>query len=249
VEAEPFLDYEHMLEQGSQFHKIVHRHLVGVPESQIEQSLGDDELMHLWWHNYQRAIKDGILEMILKPGNQRFEEITLTTPMGDYRLIAKYDLLIYQPDGKLIILDWKTSKNHLRRKWLADRLQTRVYPFVLARAASAITGGNAIAPDQIEMIYWFTNQPDQPERFSYTRSSYEQDSVYLENLISTISQKSEPIFPLTPDVNRCLFCTYRSLCDRGVKPGELHQLEEWQETKPSSEAVTIDYDQIGEIEF
>jgi len=42
---------------------------------------------------------------------------------------------------------------------------------------------------------------------------------------------------------------YRSLCDRGEKPGEIHQLEEWQESCPSSEEVSLDYEQIGEIEF
>lgn len=249
VEAEPFHDYERMMGQGSQFHKIVHQHLIGVPESQIERSLGDDEGMHIWWTNYERSVKDGILQIIFQDGNKRFEEITLTTPMDEFRLIAKYDLLIIQPDGKLVIFDWKTSQKHPKRKWLADRLQTHVYPFVLANAVTGITGGNTIDPSQIEMIYWFTNQPEQSERFSYNKSAYEEDFRYLGNLISTTSQKSEPIFPLTPDVKRCLFCIYRSLCNRGVKPGELQQLEDWQESEPSSENVTIDYEQIGEIEF
>jgi hypothetical protein len=128
-------------------------------------------------------------------------------------------------------------------------MQTRVYPFVLMQAAPEFTGGNLINPQQIEMIYWFTNQPDQPEHFKYADSAYTEDAKYFENLISTLSYKSDLIFPLTPDTKRCLFCTYRSLCDRGVKPGQLQDLEELQASEASSENVTIDYEQIGEIEF
>ncbi|OGO12032.1 MAG: hypothetical protein A2Y53_02945 [Chloroflexi bacterium RBG_16_47_49] len=249
VEAEPFLEYERMMDQGSRFHKIVRQHLSGVLESQIEGSVGDDELMDLWWRNYTHSLKDGILALIFQEGNTHFEELTLSIPMDNFRLVAKYDVLMIQPGGKLVILDWKTSYNHPKRKWLADRLQTHVYPYVLARAASALTGVGPVDSSQIEMIYWFTNQPELPERFSYNSPAYEADSRYLGNLISTISLKSDAIFPLTPDEKRCLFCTYRSLCNRGVKPGELPQLEEWQESIPSSQDVIIDYEQIGEIEF
>jgi hypothetical protein len=222
--------------------------MIGVPKDQILKTINGDEVMQLWWNNLLPSIDDGNLKIISEKGNQLYEEITLSVPLVDFRLIAKYDLLIIQPDGKFIILDWKTSQKHPKRKWLADRLQTHVYPYVLTGAISGFIGGNPVDPAQIEMIYWFTNQPEQPERFSYNHQSYQEDSRNLNNLVSTIDQKSEPIFPLTPDVRRCLFCTYRSLCDRGVKPGDLQTLEEYLEPE-SAEEVTIDFDQIGEIEF
>jgi len=249
VEAEPFLDYERLIDQGLGFHKIVRQHLIGVPESQIEHSLAGDELMELWWHNYLNSCIHGILEMIDRTGNERFEEITLSIPIEEFRLIAKYDLLILNPKGKLIIIDWKTSQSHPKRTWLAERLQTHVYPFVLANAATAITAGRPVTPDQIEMVYWFANYPEQPELFAYTQSAYADDLIYLGNLISTISQKADKVYPLTPDARRCLYCTFRSLCNRGVKPGELPHLEDWQEAEPVSEDVSIDYEQIGEIQF
>ena len=249
VEAEPFLDYEHLIDQGLGFHKIVRQHLIGVPDQDIEHSLGGDELMQQWWDNYLGSVKSGILQMIFTPGYERYEEITLSTPLAEYRLVAKYDLLILAPDGKMLILDWKTSQKHPRRNWLEDRLQTHVYPFVLCRSATSLRGRDSVDPDRVELIYWFPNHPEQPERFPYNQNAYLEDSRYLADLIALISQNSEKIFPLTPDVKRCLFCTYRSLCNRGVKPGELPHLEDWQEAEPSSGDVSIDYDQIGEIEF
>jgi len=248
VEAEPYLENERMIDQGAQFHKVVRQYLIGISEAQISKTMIGDEVMEQWWDNFLHSIKDGNLKFILEQGNQYFEETALSVSLGESRLIAKYDLLIIHPDGNLIVLDWKTSKNHPRRRWLTDRLQTHIYLFVLSSAISGFSGGIPPDPSQIEMIYWFTNQPDQPERFSYSKLSYQEDARYLNNLILTIDQKSEPVFPLTLDVNRCLFCTYRSLCNRGVKPGDLQHLEEWLEPE-TAEDVSIDFDQIGEIEF
>jgi CRISPR/Cas system-associated exonuclease Cas4 (RecB family) len=248
VEAEPYLENERLIDQGARFHKIARQHLIGVPEIQISQSMANDNVMQLWWNNYLQSKIDGILQLINEQGNQRFEEITLSIPVGEFRLIAKYDLLVTKPDGKLIILDWKTSQIRPKRRWLEDRLQTHVYPFILTGAVSGLMGGDLPDPSQIEMIYWFANQPEQPERFSYNYSSYQEDARYLVNLITNINDKSEPIFPLTLDVKRCLFCTYRSLCNRGSKPGDLQHLENWLEPE-SPDEVSIDFDQISEIEF
>ena len=248
VEAEPYLENERLIDQGARFHKIIRQYLIGIPEAQISQSIAGDDIMQLWWSNYLQSIKDGSLRFVNEPGIQRYEEITLSIPVGEFRLIAKYDLLMIGPGNKLIILDWKTSQNHPKRRWLSERLQTHIYPFVLTGAVSGFMGGNSPDPSQIVMIYWFTNQPEQPERFPYNQSSHQEDARYLGNLIATINDKSDTIFPLTPDVKRCLFCTYRSLCNRGVKPGDLQHLEEWLEPD-SPDEVSIDFDQIGEIEL
>lgn len=247
VEAEPYLENEHLMDLGVKFHKIVHQHLTGVDEVKITQSISMDSVIQKWWRNYLTSTKSGILGMIGGPGNKVYPEITLSIPIGEFRLIAKYDLLIIQPDGKLVIVDWKTSQNHPKRRWLEDRLQTHVYPFVLTGAASGFISGKPPEPDQIEMIYCFTEQPEQPERFRYSVVSYREDNRNLENLIATIHENTEPIFTLTLDVKRCLYCTYRSLCNRGVKPGDLQHLEEWLEPDITNE-VTFDFDQIGEIE-
>jgi CRISPR/Cas system-associated exonuclease Cas4 (RecB family) len=247
VEAEPYLENESRMDQGAQFHKIVRQFLVGIPEDEISGTICTDEVMQSWWSNFLSAVKAGNLEMIRGKDKHCFEEITLSVPIGKFRLIAKYDLLVIHADTSVTIFDWKTSLNHPRRKWLADRLQTHVYPFVVTGALSNLTGGLSPDPSQVEMIYWFANQPEQPERFSYSPREYQEDKRMLESLVATIDQKTEPVFPLTPDERRCLFCTYRSLCNRGVRSGDLQQMQDWEEPE-SAEDVSIDLDQIGEIE-
>lgn len=248
VEAEPFLENERLINQGAKFHQIVRQYLVGVPKDQISHSVSGDDVMQSWWWNFLNSVKDGILEVINRAGHQGFEEITVSMPIGEFRLNAKYDLLVLTPEGKFIILDWKTSQNHPRRRWLSDRLQTHVYPYVLAASASRLFGANPPDPSQIEMIYWFANQPQQAERYPYNQSNYLEDGSYLGKLISSINSQSEAVFPLTPDVKRCMFCTYRSLCNRGVIPGDLHQYEGWL-SSDSPDELNLEFDQIGEIEF
>ncbi len=248
VEAEPYIDNERRIERGAQFHKLIRQYLVGIPEAQISGSLPADDVLQTWWENFLGAVKAGNLGLLGETGSQHFEEITLSVTIDRFRLLAQYDLLLIHPDGRVTIIDWKTSQNHPRRTWLADRLQTHVYPFVVVGAYPGFLPGKVMDPSQVEMIYWFTNQPDQPERFSYGSREYQEDTRFLTNLVSTIDQKSEPDFPLTADVRRCLYCTYRSLCNRGVKPGDVYQMEELQEAA-ASEEVNLDFDQIGEIEL
>ncbi len=249
VEVDPIHEYELITAQGLQFHKIIRQHLAGIPETQIERSLGDDEVMRRYWRNYLQSYDDGILGRIIKTAERHFEELAVSVPLGAYRLGAKFDSLVIRPDGNLVILDWKTSKIRQKREWLADRLQTHVYPFVLTHGIAGIANAGQVDPARIEMIYWFTNHPEQPESFSYSQQAYDADQQYFEGLVTEINSKTELVFPLTPDIRRCTFCNYRSLCDRGVKPGDLERLELWQASSPASESISIDSEQIGEIEF
>ncbi len=248
VEAEPYLENERRMDQGALFHKVVRQYLTGVPEAEIGKSLASDEVLRNWWENFLTEVKDGGLGMIVDPANHHYEEITLSMPVDRFRLLAQYDLLVIQPGGKLTIFDWKTSQNHPKRKWLADRLQTHVYPCVVVEAAPSLSGEKTVDPAQVEMVYWFTNQPEQPEKFAYTAKEFQEDKRFLATLIATIDHKNEAVYPLTTDVRRCLYCTYRSLCNRGTTPGQVAQIEEWQESS-SEEEISLDFDQIGEIEL
>jgi hypothetical protein len=49
-------------------------------------------------------------------------------------------------------------------------------------------------------------------------------------------------------VRRCAYCVYRSLCDRGVKAGELGDFEEGLEEGESFD-FELDFEQIAEIAF
>ena len=134
-----------------------------------------------WWSEY---LASPILNE-LPP--RRKSEYLLTAPFAGFRLLAKYDLLAVDPGKRAVIVDWKTSNKPLPRKYLLDRLQTRVYQYLLVSAGQTINGGKALKPEQVELIYWFTSQPDQPVHLHYTDKLFRADEEYLLALVNDIS--------------------------------------------------------------
>ena len=149
-------------------------------------------------------------------------EATLSAPLGGFRLLAKYDLIAIEND-KVTIYDWKTYRKRPKSEFLAIRLQTRVYRALLVQAGAFLNDGKPIAPEQIEMVYWFSDFPNDPARFAYTSAQYKRDWDTLQKLSDEI--KSASSYPLTDDRAKCLYCPYRSYCERGVRAGDVDQAE------------------------
>jgi CRISPR/Cas system-associated exonuclease Cas4 (RecB family) len=238
VESEPILEYERHMRQGAIFHRLVQQHILGVPAELLTRSASDEPLK-TWWVNY---LHSGLKDL----PDQRHAEITLTAPLGKYRLLAKLDLLAIQPGERAVIVDWKTFRKRPKRARLESQLQTVVYRYLLVKAGSHLNGGAAIQPEQVEMVYWFANYPNQPESFPYDAAQFQADESALRTLVDDIASRGADDFPLTPDEKRCFFCTYRSLCDRGDKAGNFLERDITGETDLDFD---IDFDQIAEIAF
>lgn len=237
-ESEPALENERHMQEGEHFHRLVQQHLLGIP---VERRSGRANTANLvsWWENFSNDA--GLAALLATPGLSIYPESTLSAPLGGFRLLAKYDLIAATADGGFIVYDWKTYRKRPRNDWLAARLQTRVYRALLAKAGDHLNGGQQILPEQIEMIYWFAEFPAEPARFPYNANQFRRDWDGLAALAEEISSARE--FPLTEDVSRCLFCPYRSYCDRGVGAGE----GEYLEGESALQEATIE--QIQEIEF
>lgn len=237
-EVDDMLEFEARMEKGDQFHHLVHQHLAGIAAEKLLASSGDADVRR-WFEMY---LETG-LEDVPEP---RRPETTITVPLGEAMVLAKFDLLAVEPGGRALIVDWKTSERLPSAERLAKRLQTIVYRYVLAAGGDAFYGGQPIPPERIEMIYWYADHEGTTRRFPYDARQFAADAAYLEGLANEIATR--PAFPLTPDVTRCRFCPYRSLCDRGVQAG---RLEEWDDGEDEIDLTTftLDIDQIAEIEY
>jgi CRISPR/Cas system-associated exonuclease Cas4 (RecB family) len=280
VEAEPALENERHLQQGAAFHRLVHQHLLGLSPERLSSTITNEDLSR-WWHNY---LDSGPADL----PSSLYPEVILSAPVSGHRLVAKYDLIAVDPvlsgaegpvlsssasltvnsaEGpgqRAVIVDWKTSRKRPRRKWLAERLQTRVYPYLLVQAGSHLNEGRPFQPEQVEMVYWFANFPEDPKRFPYDAAQYDADGVYLASLIEEIKELAlgpvlSPVeglskdlrdedFPLTIQERRCRYCPYRSLCQRGVRAGAFDEAEDELEWGDDFE-IALEFEQIAEIEY
>lgn len=241
VRSEPALEVENHMLMGQRFHLMVQQHQTGLPPELITPQAGETQLDE-WWQAYLAHAPTGLPSM-------RRVEFMLTAPFSRYRLVAKYDLLAISPGQKAFILDWKTNLKKPSRKTLLGRLQTRLYPFLLVEAGAALNSGKALLPEQVELIYWFTADPRNPEHFPYTGTKYEEDRVYLATLIGQIEAASRSGFRLTSDERLCRFCNYRSLCDRGDRAGETDDSEMEEDETTTNTGFDLDFYNISEINF
>jgi CRISPR/Cas system-associated exonuclease Cas4 (RecB family) len=212
VASEPLLEREHLADLGRRFHQMAQRHTVGVPVEQITASAQDAELVKWWWSYLNVPPRD-------LPSAVRRAEVTLTTPLGAHRLSAKYDLLALEPGRRAVIVDWKTERKRPTRAQLATRMQTRVYRCVLVEAGAALNGGRPIEPGQVTLVYWFAEFPAEPEVLHYDSAQHAADAAFLTGLVDEIAARTEAEWPKTNEELRCKYCTYRSLCDRGIVAG------------------------------
>ena len=243
-EVEPALENERHLQLGSDFHRLVQQYLLGVSPERLQKIASQDGTLSQWWHNF----KDFGAYL---SGYAHFQEIALSAPIGGYRLVAKYDLIATptsQKDGKFIIYDWKTSQKLPKREWQEKKLQTLVYPYLLVQAGAQLNGSQLIEPQHIEMVYWFSNFPTAPMKFIYNREQFTSNEEYISGLIAEIKTLDTGEAPKTENEKRCKFCVYRSLCNRGIKAGNLDELESEVEELDSFD-FELDFKQIAEIEF
>lgn len=257
VETEPVEEHERRMRLGQDFHKMVQQHVLGLDESRIARLATDPDLRR-WWRNYvvtQPAADYGGDDegAVVRP------ELTLVGALSGYRLVAKYDLVLVRPAGqagagqnpspRVVIFDWKTSLRRAPAHVLLERLQTRVYRYLMVSAGAYLNGGQPFTPADVMMIYWYPQFPESPVLLPYDDVHYGEDRHALRDLIAQIEALGEDDFDLTTDESRCSYCAYRSYCDRGTRAGALEETSAAWEPGDAPDDVDLDFEQIAEIEF
>lgn len=237
------LEFEKRGQTGARFHRLIQQYLLGVPEARLTELAAADPEPDVarWWDDFLTAIPP-LLE------GERHVEMTSGASLLGQRLVAKYDLVLSRPDGTLAIYDWKTSARKIRKDWLLERVQTRLYRMLLTLSGAALSSNAEISPEQIEMNYWFAPHPDARVTLPYTQEAFEADHAYFSDLTGQIRSRPADAFTRTNDLSKCRFCVYRSHCDRGAAAGDLADLDDFS-MEPDQAEPELDFDQIAEIEF
>jgi len=247
VPAEPMEEHERRMRLGTEFHRLVQRYLLGIPEERISQSIQDPELQS-WWQSF--LSHDPVAQYGGDDSAAKVRsELSLVGRVAGYRLVAKYDVVIAVAGRQAVILDWKTSHRPPSVPWLRRRLQTRVYPYVLIQAGAHLNGRVPVQPRQVQMVYWYPGFPDQTVCLPYSASQYALDDEYLEGQVEMIAACGEGDFALTEDEKSCKYCAYRSYCGRGDRAGQIDDVDAELDFDVDPDDFDFDLEQVAEIEF
>jgi hypothetical protein len=225
------LEYQAYLWRGTVLHRWIERYWLGVPPLAT-----DDAELNIWWARFTRESFDAL------PA-QRIPELALVAPLGNYLLYARFDLLAFNPGSRAVIVDWKTLRGERPPRYsvFAERLQTRIYLYVLATASAAFNGGQAFAPEQCSMRYWLANFPAQPwVDVPYSADAYEHDKQTLLAMIERIAHATDAAqFGMAEVGQGCTYCTYRTLCQsQAAQPSPTGLPEMW-----------VDIESVAEIDY
>lgn len=226
------LAFEQCTQQGYAFHRLMRRLHSRLSPETLTGMVASDPVLTRWWENYWSAPPANL------PSGFTVAELTLATTLCGCRLEVRYDLVTGQPGGPWVIVDWKTSSHRSPRSWWAERLQTHTYPFVLVQAGAALNGGQQIAAEHVEMLYWFPEFPSQPERFTYNEEALESDRLLLERMVRDIEERAEDAFSRTENRKLCRYCVYRSLCWDDVLAGVIAEVVD----SDQSESILDEFD-------
>ena len=230
--------YQEHLRRGRVFHHWLMREHVGIDMDPIVDACEDPQLQ-MWWQA-ARSFDRGAL-----PSGLREAELPVVVPIGAYRLYARYDYLALDPGGDAVVVDWKTLEMRPSLRVLRQRVQTRVYLYVLVAAGHVLTGGIPIDADQVRMLYWFANYPEESATVPYSAQAFRRDARDLAQLVEEIARQPAEAFVGCQNTRLCARCNYRSLCHRE----ESHLTKEGEDWLDEDIDFDLELEEATELEY
>jgi hypothetical protein len=230
-------EWERRARLGAAFHRVVQQHLLGIEPEKLSASAVQAGVA-AWWDAYLSCPPHDMPPV-------RWVELSLCVPLGGHTLAARYDLVAVEPGERALIVDWKTTESPPGREWLAARMQTLVYRYVLTEAGAVVNRGQRLPPEQVGLVYWFAGRPEQTERFAYDAEAHAAAGRRIRSLVAEIAALDLATWPLTSRRQDCRRCPYQTLCEQEAGLLAQDAIEDELEAEPWE----LDLEQIAEVEF
>jgi RecB family exonuclease len=192
------------LERGQNFHLMARRYYAGLDPAEVADPVEQTELEG-WMH-----LLEGFLPRTFD--RQYYPELDLRLNRPDLKLVAKFDLVVVDPDGRATIFDWKTESRLPQRKYLEKSAQTLVYRYMLCTAGGQYSPRGRFKPEEVSMVYWHPQHPQRWYRLEYSEAQYQQDEQHIQNVVTQIMRTPREMFLATSDEGACRRCEYQMIC-------------------------------------
>lgn len=209
--------WEAAMRRGQLFHLLVQQRSAGVDVEATVRALEDSELA-TWWNRYRDC------GPVQAEGSVCYSEVEVMAPLGRHVLVAKCDLVVCSPEGRVRIFDWKTGTRlpdpeRQRRSW-----QTVAYRYAVVEGGRGLVPadwpGTGIGPAQVELVYWHAAFADGSLTMPYSPGEHEAARRQLLAAVDRVEAMGldEAAYARTERVEECRRCPYRSYCERGRLP-------------------------------
>ena len=240
VTSQPVLEMENRILIGNRFHLLAYQYLSGIPGDTLIETIDDPDLGR-WFSHFLKYV-DQYLNF------QYFSEFSVIMPFEGFRLKGVFDFISLMDINKLRICDWKTTSRIPKKEIYLETVQSTLYPFLAYETRMKIFPQVSMLRHQdLAMEYWFPGFPENTISREHSAAIHTKSRAMLSSLISEISQKEPGDFEKTSNDKRCMFCQYRSLCERGIQAGSSNDSEN--EIESNWITDDLDFDQIEEIAF
>jgi RecB family exonuclease len=192
------------LEKGQNFHLMARRYYSGLEPAQVADPVEQTEL-ESWLQ-----LMAGFLPRAFD--RQYYPELDLRLNRPDLKLMAKFDLVVVDPDGRATIYDWKTEKKMPAKTYLQKSAQTLVYRYMLCAAGGQYSPKGRFKPEDVSMVYWNPLYPHRPVHLEYSDAQFQKDEEYLRREVAKILHTDPDMFRGTPDQGVCRRCEYMMIC-------------------------------------
>src|SRR6056297_1016627 len=222
-------EIEKELEKGRKFHLLAERYYL---DGSIQDQIVEDPELNAWLKRLKSFL----------PYSQYVisSEQELRYRHKKFKFLAKYDLLYYNKEKKLIELyDWKTDKKSLLEKELENSTQSRFYLYLFKKAGQKYYSDKFDIQNNPDLIFWNPRFPEEKKIINYSDEDFSKDSIYFEDLVGKILMEDE--FPMTNNFNICRYCEYRPIC-RGKQTEKREIFEEDLD-------MDLNWEEIEELEF
>lgn len=225
-------EWEAAADRGRAFHQFVLQESLGMDvEDAVQRSR--DPLLAAWWRNWCE-------QPPVVPEGAVFGETMLSVPLAGRRLVAKFDRVVLADDGRTWIFDWKTGRKKPEQAAYKQSWQTLVYRFVLVEAGAVLNEGRSPAPDDVTLVYWHAQYPQDLQPIAYSAAEHERTRALLSEAITAIEALPDAdAFAKTDDGGECQRCEFHTYCNRPAARSDDWDIDEDE----------LDWEQIPEAEL
>ncbi len=180
--------------KGEKFHTLAERYFSGIPTG--EEFLEEEDLKE-----YFNNLKDTFL---INKDYEYKAEYEIRYRNDNIKLMARYDLIVFKKDS-VEIWDWKTGNKKLQEKYQKEKLQTKIYLYLLKEKL-----GDKVKAENISMNYWQPQYKNDWVTINYSDEMHSRNKKELKELMKDILEEEK--FEMTENKKACQYCDFKKIC-------------------------------------